>query len=145
VTQQPMSPALSQELTLQCRDLSGRAVELAAAFSYDPGDPFAVTITFPADSGDIRWVMCRGVLLLGLTDPAGRGDLRLWPSIDECGRAVVVLEFRSPHGRLTAQASTTEIHRFLSRTLVAVPAGTESSRLDLDGLVDALLGRSESQ
>jgi hypothetical protein len=145
VTQQPMSPALLQELTLQCLDPWGRAVELVAAFSYDPSDPFAVSITFPADTGDIRWVMCREVLLLGLTDPAGGGDLKLWPSIDELGRAVVVLEFHSPDGRLIAQANTHEVYRFLTRTLAAVPAGTESSQLDVDALIASLLGRSASQ
>jgi hypothetical protein len=37
------------------------------------------------------------------------------------------------------------MHRFLVRTFAAVPAGTERVHLDLDGLVDDLLGRSESQ
>lgn len=145
MTQQPMSRTLSQELLLECLDPWGRAVELVAAFSYDPADPFAVTITFPADTGDIRWVLCREVLLLGLTDPAGRGDLKLWPSIDERGRAVVVLEFHSPDGRLIAQARTDEVYRFLTRSLATVPAGTESDHFDVDEMVNALLGRSQSQ
>lgn len=76
----------------------------------------------------------------GLTDPAGRGDLHLWPSVDEDGRAVVVLEFRSPHGHLVAQAHSHEVYQFLTRTLAVVPACTESAYMDLDALVADLLG-----
>ena len=139
VTQQPISPTLSQELTLQCVDARGRGVELVASFGYDPSDPYAVWITFPSAQGDVRWAMCRATLLRGLTDPAGQGDLEMWPSIDHDGRAVVVLEFRSPGGQLIALAHTHEVYRFLTRTLAAVPAGTESDHLDLDGLVADLL------
>ncbi|MGZ4449998.1 MAG: SsgA family sporulation/cell division regulator [Nocardioides sp.] len=142
MTQQPISASLSQELTLHCLDPHGRALDLAASFGYDPTDPYAVWITFPSPSGDVRWAMSRSVLLHGLTDPAGQGDLQLWPSIDEDGRAVVVLEFHSPDGRLVAQAHTHEVHRFLTRTLAVVPMGTESAHLDLDALVDSLLGVS---
>lgn len=128
---------------MQCLDARGRAVELVACFVYDPQDPFAVTITFPAPDGDVCWAMSRAVLQLGLTDPAGQGDLRLWPSIDERSRAVVILEFRSPDGRLVAQANTHEVYRFLTRTLAAVPLETESEHLDVDAMIAGLLGTSE--
>ena len=125
---------------LQCIDARGRGVEIAAVFGYDPSDPYAVWITFPSAQGDVRWAMCRETLTRALTDPAGQGDLEMWPSIDHEGRAVVVLEFRSPAGHLIAQAHTHEVYRFLTRTLAAVPAGTESRQLDLDGLISDLLG-----
>lgn len=141
----PLSPVLCQELTLQCLVPRGRGVELVARFGYDPRDPFAVTITFPAPDGDVCWMMSRAVLQLGMTDPAGRGDLQLWPSIDAHSRAVVVLEFRSPDGRLTAQASTHEVYRFLTRTLAVVPAGTESDHLDVDAMIAGLLGPSKAK
>ena len=140
VTQQPISPAISQELTFQCLDPRGRALTLVASLGYDPRDPFAVRITFPAPGGGVRWMVCRTTLLRGLTDPAGLGDLHLWPSVDEDGRAVVVLEFRSPHGHLVAQAHSHEVYQFLTRTLAVVPAGTESAFMDLDALVADLLG-----
>ena len=69
--------------------------------------------------------------------------MQVLPGVDD-GRAVVLLEFHSPTGRLVAWHPRT-VHRFLVRTLAAVPTGTERVHLDLDGLVDALLGRSESQ
>ncbi|NYD42120.1 SsgA family sporulation/cell division regulator [Nocardioides panaciterrulae] len=140
MSHKPGLKALSQELTLQCIDAKGRGVELVASFGYDPEDPFAVWITFPSAQGDIRWAMCRQTLLKGLTDPAGAGDLEMWPSIDHEGRAVVVLEFRSPAGRLVAQAHTHEVYRFLTRTLAVVPLGTESDQLDVDAMLTGLLG-----
>ena len=141
---QPMSQALAQELTLQCLDPAGRSLELAASLGYDPRDPYAVWFTFRAPDGDVRWAIARDTLLLGLTEPAGLGDVQVLPGIDD-GRAVVLLEFRSPAGRLVAWHPPRPCTGFLVRTLAAVPAGTERVHLDLDGLVDALLGRSESQ
>ena len=140
MSRKPDVRALTQEMTLQCVDAKGRGVELLASFGYDPADPFAVWITFPSAQGDIRWAMSREILLKGLTDPAGSGDLEVWPSIDHEGRAVVVLEFRSPAGRLIAQAHTHAVYRFLTRTLATVPLGTESERMDLDSMLDGLLG-----
>ena len=145
MTQHPMFPALTQELTLQCRDQHGRSVQLTASLGYEPSDPYAVWITFLTPTTQVRWAICRMTLLLGLTDPAGRGDLQLWPSVDHDGRAVVVLEFHSPDGRLVAEAPTHDVYRFLTRTLAVVPAGTEGDHLDLDALVDDLLGRSQAQ
>ena len=144
MSRKPGTRTLSQEMTLQCVDAKGRGVELLAAFGYDPTDPFAVWVTFPSSQGDIRWAMCRETLLKGLTDPSGSGDLEMWPSIDHEGRAVVVLEFRSPAGRLVAQAHTHEVYRFLTRTLAVVPLGTESQQLDVDAMLAGLLAsRSE--
>ncbi len=143
VSQQPLSRVLSQELTLRCTDPRGRHHDLDAYFGYDPADPFAVTITFRTPRGNVQWVIARDLLSIGLTDPAGHGDVRLWPSIDDDGRAVVVLDFNSPDGRMLVHAHTHEVYRFVTRTLAAVPAGTE--HVDLDLLVDVLMGRSEAQ
>jgi sporulation and cell division protein SsgA len=145
VTSQPVSRALSQELNLECVDRHGRTLALVARFGYDESDPYAVWITFPSADGDVRWAICRATLLLGLTDPAGEGDLQLWPSTDSAGRAVVVLDFHSPDGHLMAQARTQDVYRFLTRTLATVPAGTEGDHLDLDALVADLLGGSHPQ
>jgi hypothetical protein len=133
---QPMSRTLSQDLTLQCLDAWGRTVDLPASFGYDASDPWAVWITFQGPREQVRWAVGRDLLLQGLTDPAGEGDIQLWPSIDETGRAAVVMELCSPDGRLVTQLRTNELYRFLTRTLAVVPAGTES--IDLDQLVAEL-------
>jgi hypothetical protein len=138
-----MSRALSQELVLQCLDAWGRSLELPASFGYDPSDPWAVWITFRGPRDEVRWAVGRDLLLQGLTDPAGEGDIQLWPSIDENGRAAVVMELCSPDGRLVTQLLTNELYRFLTRTLAVVPLGTES--IDLDQMVAELQGDSHSQ
>ena len=76
-------------------------------------------------------------------DPAGEGDIRVWPSIDERGSAAVVMELHSPDGRLVAQLETHALYRFLTRTLALVPAGIEP--IDLDLLVESLVRQSEPQ
>jgi hypothetical protein len=147
VTRQPISRALTQELTLQVLDGWGRTVDLRASFGYDAADPWAVWITFRGASGrsaePVRWAVGRDLLLQGLTDPAGEGDVQLFPSVDDSGRAAVVMELCSPDGRLVTQMRTSDLYRFLSRTLAVVPLGTE--HIDLDLLVEALAGESEPQ
>ena len=138
-----MSRALSQELVLQCLDAYGSSLDLPASFGYDPSDPWAVWITFLGPGERVRWAVGRDLLLQGMTDPAGEGDIQLWPSIDENGRAAVVMELCSPDGRLVTQLLTNELYRFLTRTLAVVPLGTES--IDLDELVEAICGPSPTQ
>ena len=41
-------------------------------------------------------------------------------------------------GELVAQARTQDIYRFVSRSLAAVPAGSESDHMDMDQLIDLL-------
>ena len=134
-------------MTLQVLDAWGRTVDLSASFGYDPSDPWAVWITFRGASGrstePVRWAVGRDLLLQGITDPAGEGDIQLFPSVDENGRAAVVMELRSPDGRLVTQMCSSELYRFLTRTLALVPVGTE--QIDLDQLVDELTKLSEPQ
>jgi len=139
MTQRPVSPTLTQDIALHCLDELERPMSFIASFGYHPDDPFAVWLTFHIPAGDVRWAMARSLLVCGLTEPAGEGDIRLWPSIDEDGRAVVCMDFHSPEGRLVAAARTADLHGFLARTWQAVPAGTESDRVDLDRLAASLL------
>jgi len=143
VTQQPISSTYSQDLVLQVLDAWGRSVHITAELGYDAADPWAVLITFRGSSGrstePVTWAVGRDLLLQGLTDPAGEGDVQLFPSVDENGRAAVVLELRSPDGRLVAQMRSSELYRFLRHTFAVVPLGTE--RVDLDRLVEELLDR----
>lgn len=147
VTSQPASRTLSHDLVLQVLDAWGRTVDLPAEFGYDAADPWAVMITFRGASGrstePVRWAVGRDLLLRGLTDPAGEGDVLLFPSVDENGRAAVVMELCSPDGRLVTQLRSGDLYRFLSQTLMAVPLGTES--IDLDELVASLTAGSEAQ
>jgi len=141
VTHQPVSRSLSQPVALQCLDARGRIIDLPAVLGYDPADPWAVEVVFGRQTETVRWLIGRDLLLQGMTDPVGEGDVQLAPSIDEYGRAAVVLELCSPHGRLATQLLTRELGSFLARTLAVVPEGAES--IDLDLLVEDLT-RSEA-
>jgi hypothetical protein len=142
MNQNPVSPTLSQEVVLHCDDELGKPMMFMASFSYHGDDPYAVWVTFHIPAGEVRWALARSLLVRGLTEPAGEGDVRLWPELDDEGRAMVYMDFHSPEGRLIAAARTAELHQFLLRTWAAVPAGSESERVDLDRLVEALLTTS---
>lgn len=115
--------------------------EVSTAFAYDPADPYAVWVTLPWIDGTHRWAIDRSMLSQGLTDPVGEGDVQLWPSTDETGSGVVVLDLWSPDVHVVAEVSTRELYRFLTRTLTAVPFGSEE--LDVDLLIDSLLSDAE--
>ncbi|WGL50350.1 SsgA family sporulation/cell division regulator [Nocardioides sp. BP30] len=140
MTQQPTTPVLSQDITLACVDPWGRNVDVPTTLGYRRDDPYAVSMTFHSGTGDVEWVLARTLLLKGLAAPAGEGDVKIYPSIDDDARAVAVLDFSSPDGRLVAQACTHELQTFLSRTFATVPVGTETDHLDMDGLIADLLG-----
>ena len=94
-------------------------------------------MTFRTRAGDVPWVFHRELLLAGISDPAGEGDVHIWPSIDTQGRAVVIIELHSNSGSFVAQARTTEVYDFLTKTIALVPLGAEE--IDVDALVDFLL------
>jgi hypothetical protein len=66
------------------------------------------------------------------------GDVRVWPS-SETGVDVVYVSLSSPEGEALLEAPARELSMFLKRTYVAVPAGSESAYLDIDGALANLL------
>jgi Streptomyces sporulation and cell division protein, SsgA len=145
MTQSPTSRVVAHPITMRCVDPLGISRDLATTFEYDPKDPYAVVVAFPAGDAVIRWAFCRTLISRGLTDPVGEGDVQVWPSTDEHGRGVVILEFRSPSGHLLAEAPTRELYRFITRSLALVPYGSEAAHLDVDELIADLLGSSQPE
>jgi len=117
----------------------GALVKISTRLTYDPADPYAVTATFYTPAAAITWVFGRELLDVGTNQPAGEGDILLWPSLDPDRRAVVILEFGEPEGAALMQVRTQDIHGFLRRTFSEVPRGQESGRLDTSALMEALL------
>lgn len=137
--EQQATETVTQDITLECVDAAGTVTTLQVLLGYQPSDPFAVTATFITPAGDVVWTFARELLARGLTDPAGQGDVHIWPCLDTKGRDAVIIELSSPTGQLTAQARTQDVYRFVSHTLALVPAGTESDIIDMDQLIDQLL------
>lgn len=130
---------VSQQVAMACVDDHGTTHEADTVFGYDRSDPYAVTIAFRTPAEDLPWTFARELLVVGVGTPTGDGDVHVWPSVTPRGRAVLMIAFSSPDGQLLAQAHADEVHRFLTRTLALVPAGTEADHLDLDRLVERLL------
>ena len=114
-------------------------LEMPGELGYDRADPFAVTLTIFTPGWPVRWSLARDLLLGGCYEPAGEGDVRVEPCLDDAGRAVVLLELSSPHGSAILTTPTAGVMAFLDRVLATVPLGTESDHLDVDEAINRLL------
>jgi hypothetical protein len=121
--------------------LSGEtAVEhIDGEFSFDPADPYAVTMKLEARSGSVTWTFARELLAEGLYRPAGDGDVQVWPCLSNTGEAVVIVELCSPDGTALLQTPSRDVQRFVTSCYDAVPDGCESAHISLDELVAQLL------
>ncbi len=130
---------VTADVTVARYTSNGALVKFSTRLNYDPADPYAVAATFYTPAGPITWMFGRELLDVGTNQPAGEGDIRLWPSLDPDRRAVVILEFGGPDGPALMQVRTQDIHGFLRRTFSEVPRGQESGRLDTNALIEALM------
>ena len=137
-------PVIESPVAVERFDETGSLVQSDALFSYDPSDPFAATLTLKASPRDVRWTLARDVLIDGLFEPAGEGDVVVFPFLDpETGSAVTVLELRSPDGTFMAQVAQQALQAFVRAMLDSVPLGAESDLVDLDRLVELLVAPQE--
>lgn len=113
--------------------------EVPATFGYDPGDPYAVRISFAAsDASDgISWLLGRDLLRAGLERPVGDGDVRLWPA--RTAGDVLFLHLRAPSGEALFELSRPAVAAFLRQTELVVPVGAEAAALQVDDELAALL------
>src|SRR4051794_2700237 len=131
--------AVTQSLALDLIDNSGTATPMQAALSYDPRDPYAVSAVFMTGAGNVRWTFGRDLLLAGIYEPCGDGDVHVWPCLDADGHAVVIVELCSPDGEALVQAKSGDLTNFVERMTKAVEPGTESALTDVDGAITAIL------
>src|SRR5947209_4790225 len=87
--------AVTQVVTLELIDAAGAATPLQTKLSFDPRDPFAVSATFLTVGGDVRWTFGRDLLIGGLVEPTGDGDVHVWPCTDNDAHPVVIIELCS--------------------------------------------------
>ncbi|MGZ4507658.1 MAG: SsgA family sporulation/cell division regulator [Blastococcus sp.] len=120
---------------------------MPALLRYEPNDPFAVRIAFgdvrdenaavDADGGGIAWLVSRELLQNGLDQPAGDGDVRVWPA--SAATDVLFLHLRAPSGEALFELSRATVSAFLRQTETLVPTGSETELLDLDDELQVLL------
>ena len=133
---------VTQPVTLELIDPTGAVTPIEAELQYDPGDPYAVTTVFMTGTSQVRWTFGRELLLEGLYEPSGDGDVHVWPCLDSDGRAVVIIELCSPDGEALVQARTGDLNTFVDRMCRAVVPGTESDHLDLDSAITAIFSEA---
>jgi len=137
-TKSTATTPLSQVVTLELIDATGAATPLETELTYNPRDPFAVTATFMTVAGQVRWTFGRDLLIGGLYEPTGDGDVHVWPCLDNDAHSVVMIELCSPDGEALVQARTAEITAFVERMTQAVAPGSEAAHLDVDGAIAAI-------
>ncbi len=137
----PTSVEVETSLRLVVPDAT--ALPVRTSLRYDPEDPYAVHVLFHAGSAGgepVSWSFARELLVTGLDEPAGIGDVRVWPWASPRGD-FVALALSSPDGNALFEVPCSILVRFLRRTYVAVPQGGESDHLDVDAAVNRLLAR----
>ena len=133
------APAVvTQPVALELIDTAGTATPIEAELRYDPADPYAVTTVFKTGASQVRWTFGRELLTEGLYEPAGDGDVHVWPCLDSAGHAVVIIELCSPDGEALVQARTGDLQSFVERMNQAVARGSESDLVDIDAAIAAI-------
>jgi hypothetical protein len=101
---------------------------LAVRLVYRTADPYAVTAVFNHGTDEeTEWLFSRELLVDGLHESVGIGDVIVWPSADEAsGRQRVFIRLRSPEGTALLSAAREDIEAFLdaSQPLTQSPAKT---------------------
>lgn len=121
---------------------SDRGTPVLATFRYDSERPFAVETAFHLSDVDVVWTYARGLLLDGLQAHSGQGDVRVWPLLPHPSSGIepmVRMELSSPTGHALLETESTDLRRFLDRSLAVCPEGEESALLDIDSWLASLL------
>nr|WP_237419029.1 SsgA family sporulation/cell division regulator [Kitasatospora sp. SID7827] len=115
-------------------------VPVAARLRYGADEPYTVHLDNHVDLPEpVTWSLSREVLLTGLTHPAGLGDMTVTPGHGpDHGHLLLTLHGEESSALLRLPAPA--LRDFLRRTECVVPVGCEQEHVDLDGLVERLLG-----
>ncbi len=121
---------------------------------YSGKDPYAVRMAFHVGTDEpVEWIVARDLLAAGIESRQGEGDVQVWPSSMSCaetddldvigpvgtGGKVLNIELSSPFGQAHFEAPAQAMSAFLARTYKIVPAGMESSHIDIETELNDLL------
>ncbi|HET7682960.1 MAG TPA: SsgA family sporulation/cell division regulator [Marmoricola sp.] len=134
-----VAAVVTLEVGMELIDDEGTSAAIDTDLVYDPSDPFAATIVFKSNGNSVRWTFARDLLVGGLYEPTGEGDVHVWPCLASDGTAVVIVELQSPAGGVLVQAPTRDVHRFVTQSLASVPQGHELTGVDVDAALRDLL------
>ncbi|MET9547451.1 SsgA family sporulation/cell division regulator [Streptomyces sp. NPDC006627] len=108
---------------------------------YETGDPFAVRLTFhlPGDA-PVTWAFGRELLIDGVGQPCGVGDVRIEPTDPELMDEALIRLQVGPDQALF-RVGIPPLLAFLDRTDRLVPLGQERTLADFDAHLDEALDR----
>jgi hypothetical protein len=136
------SATVSAELGLTLVVPEHGTVPLVASLYYSADDPYAIRMAFHVGLDEpVEWIFARELLSAGLPQPAGEGDVRVWPGPPD-GREVLNIALSSPFGQAHFEAPANAVADFLRRTYGLIAAGREDEFIDVDSELDALLWRA---
>lgn len=115
----------------------GTNLPMPVTLTYDESDPFTVIFQFSVASTTVPWHVSRDLLKSGLSDDAGLGDVRVWPSSEEPD--IMYMSLSSPEGEALIEFDTELISNFLLETYEICALGSEESMLDWDAEIMQLL------
>lgn len=111
--------------------------------SYDPKDPYAVTMTVvdPLHGDTVVWMFARDLLTDGLArqlEPRTGSEVKIW----RCNPLEMHITLSSPEGSCELHAEAEQIEAFLLLTYAAVPLEHEMDGIDMDAELASILGES---
>jgi hypothetical protein len=151
------STTISAELGLKLVVPQQTIVPLVASMYYSGSDPYAVRMAFHVGTDEpVEWIFARDLLAAGIESRQGEGDVHVWPSHGPCaetgsldltasreaGEKVLNIELSSPFGQAHFEAPAQAMAAFLRRTYQIVPAGQESSYIDIEAELNDLLRKA---
>jgi sporulation and cell division protein SsgA len=118
-------------------------------FVYNPQQPYDLMIGMRGLQDYAEWLVSREALCIGVLwqTPTGLMDFLVIPMGDATTQLVFRANERDCFGQLVdhhlhIDLPRKELLQFVAQILRAVPPGTESSHLDIDRHLNALLGRT---
>lgn len=135
----PQPQVLVQPVALELIVDEGIGCPVSGELRYDSHDPYAVTFVVGTQECSAAWTFARDLLVVGLCEPAGDGDVHVWPGLTDAGRTVLLLELVGREDDLVLAADPAEVSTFVTATLDLVRPGSESEHVDVDALIEAIL------
>jgi hypothetical protein len=118
--------------------LNNSSTPVLSRLSFHADEPFAVTVAFRTERGRwVEWTFARDLLVIGLDDPAGLGDVRVRPDLSE-DEAMLTLEIESPDGYASFELEREDVEAFLASTYELVPPGSENEYFDIEALIEEI-------
>ncbi|MFI9366481.1 SsgA family sporulation/cell division regulator [Kitasatospora sp. NPDC053057] len=126
---------LTTRITMRLMTGDERSRDLDVHWSYRATEPHVVELDFTSYQAEAVWSLSRDLLLAGLHEPSGEGDVHVTPFDDT--NLLIALSGREGVALLAVPAGA--VARFLATAVRLVPPGQEHAWIDWDrGLEDLL-------